>query len=185
MNHGYRAGLFAVPLLLSVVAALGGCTAKGNDGPGVASAGGTFATGAASAAPEDDAALGRRFAQCMRGEGVDMPDPGPNGGLAMPATRPEYQEAMKKTEAAGEKCREFLPNGGEPPKASAEDLAKARDYAKCIRDNGIPGFPDPDPRTGQFEVDADKADEIKDLAKIAENCGQFGAGVMPGVQVAR
>jgi len=84
-----------------------------------------------------------------------------------------------------EKCREFLPDGGDPPKPSAEDLAKAREYAKCIREHGVSGFPDPDPETGGFHIGPDQADGLKDLAKVSENCRQFGAGVMPGIAVSQ
>jgi hypothetical protein len=180
MTHGYRMRLIAVPLL--VVAALSGCAAEKREQQ-VASAGGKPSAGAS--APADNAALGRKFAQCMRTAGVDMPDPGPDGMVAMPATAADDQAAMKKMDAAMEKCREFLPDGGEPPKATAEDLAKARDYAKCVRENGVPGFPDPDPETGRFQVDPDKTGELEKLSKVSGECQQFGAGAMPGIEVGR
>jgi hypothetical protein len=155
----YRMRLVAVPMLLLTV--LGGCAEK-EDSQQVASAGGGPVTSAS--APADQAAQGREFAKCMRSAGIEMPDPGPDGM---------------------EKCREFLPEGGEPPKASAEDLAKARDYAKCIREHGLPDFPDPDPETGRFSFQGKESDGMKNLAKVSENCQQFGAGVMPGIQISK
>jgi hypothetical protein len=112
-----------------------------------------------------------------------MPDPGPDGMAAMPAQAIDDEASAKKMDAAMEKCRKLLPNGGEPPKASAEDLAKARDYAKCIRENGLPGFPDPDAETGAFRLDRDKADSLDKLPEVAKKCPQFGAGMLPGIAV--
>lgn len=180
MTHGYRVRLLAVPMLLLAVA-LSGCSAEPEEQK-VASAGGDVKPSAGASAPVDEAAQGRKFAQCMRGEGVDMPDPGAEGMAAMPALDPKDSAAMKKMNAAVEKCREFLPNGGEAPKASAEDLAKAREYAKCVRENGLPDFPDPDPETGRFKIDPDKSKAFDKMSEASEKCQQFGAGVMPGVE---
>ncbi|GAA3943537.1 hypothetical protein [Actinoplanes auranticolor] len=182
MTHGYRMRLIAVPLLL--VTALSGCAADKKEQQ-VASAGGGGKPSAGASAPVDNAALGRKFAQCMRTAGIDMPDPGPDGMAGMPATTVGDAASAKKMDAALEKCREFLPNGGERPKATAEDLAKARDYAKCVRENGVPGFPDPDPETGGFKMKAGEDDDLEKLAEIGEKCPQFGAGVMPGMEVSR
>jgi hypothetical protein len=179
-NHVYRMRLVAVPMLLLTV--LGGCAEKENRQQ-VASAGGGPA--ASASAPADQAAQGREFAKCMRAAGVEMPDPGPDGMVGMPAMRADDKAGTTKMEAAMEKCREFLPTGGEPPKASAEDLAKARDYAKCIREHGLPDFPDPDPETGRFSLQGKESDGMKNLAKASENCQQFGAGVMPGIQISK
>jgi hypothetical protein len=179
MNHG-KTRLIAVPMMVFVIA-LSGCAAEG-EAPQVASAGGGVKpSGGASVAP-DDAARGREFAKCMRAAGVDMPDPGPDGLVAMPAQAAGDEASAEQMNAALEKCRELLPNGGEPPKASAEDLAKARDYAKCLRENGVPGFPDPDPETGGFRIDRDKSDQLSKVPAAAKNCPQYG-DLMPGIAV--
>ncbi|GIE30872.1 hypothetical protein Ait01nite_039170 [Actinoplanes italicus] len=176
MGHG-TTRLIAVPMML-LVAALGGCTGDGG-GTGAAPTG-----GGASAAP-DEAAQGRKFAQCMRAEGIDMPDPGADGMAGIPGLAVGDEAGAKKMDAAMEKCRDLLPDGGEPPKASAEDIAKAREYAKCVRENGVPGFPDPDAETGLFRMDPDQADDLGDLEKASKNCQQFGSGMMPGITVGR
>src|SRR6187551_2009729 len=105
-THVYRMRLVAVPVLLLTV--LGGCAEKENRQQ-VASAGGGPSAGAS--APADEAAQGREFAKCMRSAGVEMPDPGPDGMAAMPATSADDKAGMKKMDAAMEKCREFLPTG--------------------------------------------------------------------------
>jgi len=181
MNHA-RTRLIAVPMMLLVVA-LSGCVGDEKEQQIASAGGGVKPSGGASVAP-DDVAQGRKFAQCMRAAGIDMPDPGPDGMAGIPAQAAGDEVKVKKMDAAMEKCRELLPNGGEPPKASAEDLAKARDYAKCIRENGLPSFPDPDAETGAFRIDPDKAGDLKKMSEAAKKCQQFGAGMMPGITVA-
>jgi len=134
---------FAAALL---ALALAGCGGDGGDTGGVVSAGGTAsaAPGASPSAGKDTYEAMLEFTECMRGEGVEMPDPEPGGGaqLRFQGTDPA------KVDAAMAKCRHLMPNGGELPKADPERIEKARQYSKCMRDNGVPAFPDPDPETG-------------------------------------
>jgi hypothetical protein len=178
--HGFRVRLIAVPMLVLAVA--GGCSGK-PDQQQVASAGGNPRASAGAGTPSAGTADGREFARCVRAEGVEMPDPGPDGMIGLPAVPAGDEAAAQKMDAAMEKCREFLPDGGEPPKPSPEDLAKALEYAKCVREHGLPDFPDPDPETGGFRLKPGQANDMKDLGKASESCQQFGAGVMPGIEV--
>lgn len=82
----------------------------------------------------------RKFAQCMRQNGVDMPDPSEDGGHVR--MRVEGKVDMAKMKAAQEKCRHFQPNGGKPIKPDPEQLAKMRAMAKCMREHGV-DMPDP------------------------------------------
>ncbi|MCO1656491.1 hypothetical protein [Pseudonocardia humida] len=139
-----RAGTAAalLTLLLSLLV-LAGCAATGGDG--VASAGAP-ATGAADAdaGPEpsaDNDERGRQFAQCMRDNGVDMADP-VDGRIEVRGRRGD--EAT--LEAAQEACEQYAPGGGEKPDAAASEQLRA--FAQCMRDNGLPGFPDPQPDGG-------------------------------------
>jgi hypothetical protein len=140
--------------LLAVIAAcalLAGCAGQKNDGEGVATAG--DATTSASADPNegDVAAQTAKFAQCMRDNGVDMPDPevDDDGRVAFKAPAGGANAAdREKVQAAHEKCKQHLPNGGQPPKLSDEDLEKMRKFSQCMRENGYPDFPDPQPEGG-------------------------------------
>lgn len=129
-------------LLLALAAAGCGGTDDGDDG--VATAGGNSdSTASASAKPEamTDEERQVRFAQCMRENGVDMPDPEiDNGRVRIRA--PEGADPQK-VQAAMEKCKQYLPNGGERPRGNPEMTEQLRKYAQCMRDNGIPEFPDP------------------------------------------
>jgi hypothetical protein len=112
-------------------------------------------TGTAKKASASDLEKMRKFAKCMRDNGVDMRDPTDDGrveihvsaepGGSGPGKAPKTNG---KAEAAQKKCAHLMPNGGKPPKPKPEDLAKMRAFAKCMRDHGVTRFPDPDPDGG-------------------------------------
>lgn len=162
--------------LLMVVAA--GC-GSGNEEPGVATAGGVPVAGVTSApATKDrDAAL-RDFAQCMRDNGVDLPDPQPGGRMAG-----EYVALLRENDpvvrAALVACRSRLPNGGEPPTLDPERLETYRAFAGCLRDNGVP-MPDPAPDgslQGALLAGIDPNDPVFQTA--VEACRDHLAGLLP------
>lgn len=81
------------------------------------------------------------FNECMREQGIDMPDPDPDQpAIAIPdRDDPAVQEAL-------EVCREEMPGGGpfgggEP---DAEQLAALQEFTECMREEGI-DMPDPNP----------------------------------------
>jgi hypothetical protein len=137
----------AVPLFV-----LAGC-ADGSD-PGVATAAGTGAPAAPAAAEEgpepaeDPQERGRQFAQCMRDHGVDMPDPDANGG------RVEFQAGAAdadKIDEAQQACQRYAPgSGGTKAEIDPATLEQMRAFSQCMRDNGVPGFPDPSADDGML-----------------------------------
>jgi hypothetical protein len=145
-----RTALVLGPLL---VLGLAGCGSGDGDRDGVASVDGGKAT-SSSAAPdtsEKEAALA--FSRCMRQNGVpDFPDPefGDNGEPQLGT--PDGTDG-RKLDAAQAKCKKYLPNGGVPEPPDPEKLAKLREYAQCMRDNGLPKFPDPS-KDGGIQVQA-------------------------------
>jgi hypothetical protein len=81
----------------------------------------------------------REFAKCMREHGIDVPDPEPGrGGVTI------KERDLEKARPAQEACKSLLPNGGVPAKMDPEQLDKARERAKCMREHGV-DVPDPDP----------------------------------------
>jgi hypothetical protein len=114
--------------------ALAGCTGGGDDG----------ADGAASRAAGSNHDAAVELAKCMRANGFPtFPDPveDDRGRWNFPpeavgdwqpaeACRPLVQ--AWKSAFAGEKAR------------TPEEMAKLREYAKCMREQGLPDFPDPD-----------------------------------------
>jgi hypothetical protein len=141
-------------LLLVLLLSLAGCAAE-DGGDGVATAGGT-PTGGASSAPAggDGDGDGLKFAQCMRENGMTWfkdPEPGQRG---IRISVPQGQDRAK-VDAAMAACKKFLPNGGEPPKMDAAAIEQARQMSRCMRENGVPNFPDPGPN-GEMRIDGNK-----------------------------
>jgi hypothetical protein len=141
--------------LIVAVVLLSGCAGNDEGGEGVATAG----DGKAAASSSPNAAEGdrseqlRKFATCMRENGIDMPDPETDGEGRVMFRAPEGAKDgappdRETFEAAQQKCKQYLPNGGEPPRLDAEAIDKMREYAKCMRENGVPEFPDPQPDGG-------------------------------------
>ncbi|WP_326588978.1 hypothetical protein [Streptomyces sp. NBC_01294] len=64
-------------------------------------------------------------------------------------------DADVETKAAA-KCVDQLPPEQAAAPAPAEFLAKARKLSACVRENGFPGYPDPDPKTAQVELTAEQ-----------------------------
>jgi hypothetical protein len=146
-----RAGAATGAAVLAALT-LAACGDSGND-----------ATAADNAREEaQDGAL--KFARCMRGEGLDFPDPqiGPNGTIRIGprpgasgkggsnTARPNFRPDDPKFRAAMEKCRKHLRFGGGERLTPAQQ-AKARDaflkFARCMRANGV-NVPDPKPGGG-------------------------------------
>ena len=81
----------------------------------------------------------------MRANGVpNFPDPNPGGGFEFHASAgvissPAFKEAQAK-------CGRFMPGGGPlspGPPPSAQTMAQLRKVAACMRQHGVPQFPDP------------------------------------------
>ena len=87
------------------------------------------------------------YARCMRENGIDMPDPKFEGGrVTMRAGGPGSNtnpDVMRKAQKACAKYQEAI----KPPELSdaeaAENKKAALANAKCMRENGVPDFPDP------------------------------------------
>lgn len=171
-----RTGLALGALL---VMAMTGCSKPAADGDGIASAGtGTTSASATGAAdePVDEKEAALKFGQCMRDNGLpDFKDPDTSGGgISIELPRGTDKATV---DAAQEKCKKFLPGGGEPPKISEEQLEEQRKMSQCMRDNGVPDFPDPD-ATGGIRIEGKRGttlDPDSDTFKAAEEkCAQFG-----------
>jgi len=145
--------VLALGLLLSL--AMAGCAQDGGNNAGVASANGGDPTASASTSAQtgDHGDDGVKFSQCMRDQGMTwFPDPQPGGGLGIRVPQGTDKDKFDKAMQA---CKKYMPNGGEPPKLDAAAMEQARQMAKCMRENGVPNFPDPRP-DGSIQIDGDK-----------------------------
>jgi hypothetical protein len=102
----------------------------------------------AQSAPADrqDAALA--YAQCVRDNGYpEFPDPDTEGGfrfLIKPGSGERFQ-------AATTACRDLAPEGMRDDDITPEELDALVKLSQCVRENGVPEFPDPGPK-GNFDL---------------------------------
>jgi hypothetical protein len=112
-------------------------------GSSTATGGGTAASASIGASAGPSGALA--FAKCMRANGVsNFPDPTAGGGFEFHASAGIISSPAFK--AAQAKCGNFLPGGGPlspGPPPPAQTLAQLLKIAVCMRQHGVPQFPDP------------------------------------------
>jgi hypothetical protein len=144
---GGLAAMLVVPVLLLGLAACAPAAENGVD-PGAESGANTMT----------QAEWQLKYAECMRAEGIDMPDPGAGGGVVM-------QSGGVDIGPADQKCKAEL---GDMPPASAEErdaadqesLEWGRGIADCYRENG---FDMPDPKLGEdLQFPADAPESVQD-----------------------
>src|SRR6266702_173055 len=97
--------------------------------------------GAAPTVDPSQREAARKYAQCMRDNGVpDFPDPDANGQLRGAG---HEQQDNPTFQAAQEKCRALAP-GSEHQKSDPATVEQLRQFSQCMRDHGLPDYPDPD-----------------------------------------
>ena len=120
---------------LTLAACGGGGESAGAGSSGAAGAGG-------DRAKLEQAAL--KHAECMRRQGIEVPDPKPGEGGIVLSGPPSGADPGARQRAAA-KCEKYL-RGVPPPKLSDEQktamLDGALKHARCMRRQGI-DFPDP------------------------------------------
>lgn len=169
--------------------------ADDTDAPdGTAAPGSDAADGAPSSDPEQ-AMLD--YAECMRDNGIDMPDPEFTGDGGMVMTMGAAAEGEgpdpEEYEAADEECAHFMEaarsNIEIDPEEQAEMQEQMLEYAQCMRDQGI-DMPDPqfDENGGMTMQVGEPGDEDpgpradEEFAEANEECGQEG-GMAPAIAV--
>jgi hypothetical protein len=160
-------GILAAGVALSV----SGCLAKEAE-PRVPSAG-----GASNGQPQDDKAVQQKWVQCMHDEGqtdVKLTDQ----GIGVPGMGPGDEAKAEAMDKATEKCNAEVPGIQQlqDKPASAEQMQEARNFVKCMRENGVPAMADPDPKDrGALRIPAD-ADQTA-VGKAMGVCGAKYPGV--------
>jgi hypothetical protein len=101
--------------------------------------------GSGSSSSEDREAELVAYAECMRENGVpEFPDPeggrlqmhaGP--GTGVDPNSPEFQ-------AAEQECEDLKPEGLGQTGGNPEQEEAMLAFSECMRENGVPGFPDPE-----------------------------------------
>jgi hypothetical protein len=141
-------------LLLGLLLALAAC-GGGDKGDGVASLGGGKATGTTSPGGSDPRQGALAYARCMRQHGINMPDPRIDAaGRVAQQLPPGVDPDTPKFKAANQACRQYQPDGGQPPKLSPQQQQQMLAFARCMRQHGM-NIPDPKP-DGGIQVDGAK-----------------------------
>ncbi len=87
------------------------------------------------------------YSQCMRAQGVaGFPDPNAQGKIDLGSNQ-KFDPNSAIFQAADAKCKKLLPDNGNvaaPPVSGDAQI----NYAKCMRTNGVPNFPDPNAQGG-------------------------------------
>lgn len=167
-----RVGALAAGLL-AVALAVAGCS-NSSGGSGVASVGSSKGASTSAAVPKASALA---YSQCMRKHGVaDFPDPDSDGHIMIKAGPGSDLAPDNPTfKAADAACKALRPAGQAPAGAKAANLK----YAKCMRDNGIKDFPDPQPDGGiriQMQPGSDLDPNNPLFKKADAACKQFQPG---------
>jgi hypothetical protein len=168
-----RRATILVPVALVVLAAIG-CTDDG--GPDLPSANNAAPAGTTAAEPRSPLEHEREFIACMRGEDVDITDPIPGDTSGRSAVKHELdvngQGSNPAFQAALEVCMHLLPPPPPEEPADPQTVEQLREFAQCMRDNGVPDYPDPDdtaPAVGPVRVPGEPSLAL-------EKCRQVLAG---------
>jgi hypothetical protein len=170
------AGAALVGLVL-VAAGCGRTTA-----PPVATVSTTNAAAAAGPPPSNDPmAQAVRYAACIRSHGLpNFPDPqqsSQDGHQTIRIHTPDLNSGQ--AQAAEKACSKFLPSGFDSsPAQAAQTLTHLLAFARCMRDHGVPGFPDPT-STGSFPTSIQRIDRLTPVFRsAATTCLPVAAGAI-------
>jgi hypothetical protein len=117
-----------------------------------------------------------KFSECLRANGVsDFPDPNASGEF------PSYGISVSKTAwtKAVAACKALQPPGSLNAHLTPTQFSAALKFAQCIREHGVPDFPDP--VNGQPLIDtthipsANKPGGMTILTAATHTCGEAAA----------
>ena len=153
---------------------------------GTSSSSSTAASGASASAGASGTVTnlekGVEFAKCMRSNGVsNFPDPGPSGqftidgianGSGVDTSSAAFQQALST-------CKDLEPPGFTGSPRSAQQQEASLKFAQCVRDHGVPDFPDPTPDGPLIDTNripsANTPNGMSSLNAATRSCGSFAA----------
>jgi len=153
----------------------------------VAGCGGS--NGSGGAGPGSTKAKFLAYSRCMRSHGVsDFPDPAtpPGGGVAfnindgpgsdLSPNNPTYKAANKR-------CEPLLPAGVQGPSSESPKIAADVRWARCMRSNGVPSFPDPNSQgafnSAEFDSSSPAFEAANEACKALQPAGSVSAVAGP------
>ncbi|MFF9175443.1 hypothetical protein [Streptomyces sp. NPDC014793] len=148
----FGARTWLVGVAVAAVVGVAGCGGDGDDGGEVASAGGGKAGAGASKNASSELTeyvdAQRKWVECLRGAGLDAPDPDGQGKVDL-GDQSKWKRDPKALKAQ-EKCADLsvpVPESVEEaqqPELSKAEIRKNQKYAKCMQEHGAADFPDTD-----------------------------------------
>ncbi|MEV5987188.1 hypothetical protein AB0L85_19525 [Streptomyces sp. NPDC052051] len=152
-----RSRVWLAGTVAAVALAVAGCGSGGGGDDEVASAGSrkpsAGSSGNSSGELSDYIEAQRKWVGCLRGAGLDAPDPDAHGRVDL-GDQSKWKRDPKALKAQ-EKCAELsvpVPESVEraqQPELSKDEIGKNEKYASCMQEHGAPDFPDTD-ETGHF-----------------------------------
>jgi hypothetical protein len=161
------AATLALVALIGVIGA--GCS------NGAAETGSTASTASTGSAGTDqqtgDRDQGVKFAECVRENGVrDFPDPDASGDYNY-GVSVSPQVWTKAVEA----CKDLQPPGTLSSQRTPEQQQQGLEFARCMRENGVPDFPDPvdgEPLINTYKIPSSNKDGGMTILNAAiKKCG--------------
>jgi len=106
-------------------------------------AGGVATTLPSGATVEKHYEQALKFSDCMRSSGItNFPDPTSTGGIEISSSSGIDPQSLQ-FQTARKACLKYFPGPDLSKAQIAQQEAQALEFAKCMRDNGVPDFPDP------------------------------------------
>lgn len=122
-----------------------------------------------------------KYSECMRANGVaDFPNPNAEGQIhygGISVSKATWQNAVSA-------CASLQPAGWSTDGRTPAQQSAALKFAQCVRDHGVPDFPDPasarDPLIDTSKMRGDvSASSIPELKPAVEACHDFFAAALP------
>jgi hypothetical protein len=123
-----------------------------------------------------------KFAECMRNNGVSaFPDPTASGeltidGIANGSSVDTSSAAWKQAIGA---CKDLEPSGFTGAKVTPQQRTARLAFAQCVRENGVPDFPDPTPNGPLVDTNripsAATASGMSILNAAMQKCGRYAS----------
>ncbi|WP_371617365.1 hypothetical protein [Streptomyces sp. NBC_00454] len=99
------------------------------------------------------------YYDCLRDHGVKLT----HTDYGAPRVDKDDQSARANLPAAQVACEDKVPPRPSPQQADAKTLAAARAQSKCLREQGVSWYPDPDPVTGEIDDRAVTPEQLSEL----------------------
>lgn len=160
-------------LVTAVALVAGACGGSDKEGDG-----GDSAASSQSTSQSSEKTQMLAYAKCMRSNGVaDFPDPQAQGGLTLPKGVDPKSDAFKK---ADDQCKSQRPDRGGSGEGGDAPSQEQLDFAKCMRENGVPKFPDPQSAGGMLEQGSGIDIKSPEYQKANEACKKYLPGDLQG-----